>query len=118
MDLDIYFQKKLGAGLFSGEGFIMQKLSGSGTALIEIDGATVEYTLAPGQTKTIDTGYLVLMEDTCSIDVQMVKGVGNVLFGGEGLFLTTVTGPGRILLQTMPMVQMVSQIAELMKSVK
>lgn len=118
VDLDIFFQKKVMTGLFGGEGFIMQKLSGHGTALIEIDGSTVEYNLAAGQSKTIDTGYLVMMEDTCSIDVQMVKGVGNILFGGEGLFLTTVKGPGRILLQTMPMVQMVGQIAALMKTSK
>lgn len=118
VDLDIFFQKKVGAGLFGGEGFIMQRLSGQGTALIEIDGSTVEYTLGPGESKTIDTGYLVMMEETCSIDVQMVKGISNVLFGGEGLFLTVVKGPGKILLQTMPMVQMVSRIAELIQTVK
>lgn len=116
VELDIFFQKKLGAGLFGGEGFVMQKLSGQGTALIEIDGSTVEYELAAGESKTIDTGYLVMMEDTCSIDVEMVKGVSNILFGGEGLFLTTVRGPGKILLQTMPVVQMVSRIASLMNS--
>ena len=117
VDLDVFFQKKLSTGLFGGEGFVMQRLSGEGTALIEVDGSTVEYELAAGETKIIDTGYLVMMDETCSIDVQMVKGVSNILFGGEGLFLTTVTGPGKILLQTMPMVQMVSRVAEMMNTI-
>ncbi len=118
VDLDIFFQKKMSSGLFGGEGFIMQKLSGQGTALIEIDGSTVEYELAAGEKKTIDSGYLVMMEDTCSIDVVMIKGVTNVLFGGEGLFNTVITGPGKILLQTMPMVQMVARISAMMGSGK
>lgn len=117
VDLDIFFQKKLGSGLFGGEGFIMQKLSGEGTALLEIDGGTVAYDLGPGEKKIMDTGYLVMMDETCSIDVVTIKGVTNVLFGGEGLFNTVVTGPGRIVIQTMPMVQMVSDIAELIQKV-
>ncbi|MBQ7677320.1 MAG: TIGR00266 family protein [Lachnospiraceae bacterium] len=116
VDLDIFFQKKIGTGFFGGEGFVMQKLSGQGTALIEIDGSTVEYELAAGESKTIDSGYLVMMDDTCSIDVVMIKGVKNVLFGGEGLFNTVVTGPGRIVLQTMPMVQIVARIASMMST--
>ncbi|MBQ6401143.1 MAG: TIGR00266 family protein [Firmicutes bacterium] len=117
VDLDIFFQKKIGSGLFGGEGFIMQKLSGQGTALLEIDGGVVEYTLAPGQKKVLDTGYLVMMDETCSIDIVMIKGATNILFGGEGLFNTVVTGPGKIVIQTMPMVQMVSDIAELIQRV-
>ena len=80
----------------------MQKLSGSGTAFLEIDGSAVEYDLAPGQRLVVDTGNLAMMDATCSIDIQTVKGVKNVLFGGEGLFLTVVTGPGKVVLQTMP----------------
>ncbi len=102
VELSVFFQKKLGAGFFGGEGFIMQKLSGSGTAFLEIDGSAVEYDLAPGQRLVVDTGNLAMMDATCSIDIQSVKGVKNVLFGGEGLFLTVVTGPGKVVLQTMP----------------
>ena len=102
VELSVFFQKKLGAGFFGGEGFIMQKLSGSGTAFLEIDGSAVEYDLAPGQRLVVDTGNLAMMDATCSIDIKSVKGVKNVLFGGEGLFLTVVTGPGKVVLQTMP----------------
>jgi uncharacterized protein (TIGR00266 family) len=102
VELSVFFNKKLSAGLFGGEGFIMNKLSGNGTALLEIDGETVEYNLAPGQQMIIDTGYLAMMDATCSIEVQSVAGLKNKLLGGEGWFNTVVTGPGRIVLQTMP----------------
>ena len=102
VDLSVAFQKKLGAGFFGGEGFIMQRLSGQGTAFIEIDGYVVEYNLQAGQQLIIDTGYLAAMSGTCTMDVQMNKGVGNALFGGEGLFNTVVTGPGKVFLQTIP----------------
>lgn len=102
VQLSIFFQKKMGAGFFGGEGFIMQKLSGTGIAFVEIDGHAVEYDLAPGQQMIVDTGYLAMCDATCSIDIQNVKGIKNVLFGGEGLFNTVVTGPGHIVLQTMP----------------
>ena len=102
VELSIFFQKKMGAGFFGGEGFIMQKLSGSGTAFVELDGSVVEYDLQPGQSIVVDSGNLAMMDATCSMDIQMVKGVKNVLFGGEGLFNTVVTGPGRVVLQTMP----------------
>ena len=102
VQLSIFFNKKLGAGFFGGEGFIMQKLSGNGLVFLELDGSVVEKELAPGEQITIDTGYLAMMDATCSIDVVTVKGVKNVLLGGEGLFNTIVTGPGRVYLQTMP----------------
>ncbi len=102
VELSVFFQKKASAGFFGGEGFIMQKLSGQGTAFVEIDGYAVEYELAPGQQMVIDTGYLAMCDASCSIDIVSVKGVKNVLFGGEGLFNTVVTGPGKIVLQTMP----------------
>lgn len=89
----------------------MQKLSGHGTAFIEIDGSVVEYYLAPREQMVIDTGYLAMMDESVSLDIQQVKGVKNVLFGGESLFNTVVTGPGRILLQTMPMSNFVGAIA-------
>ena len=118
VDLSVFFQKKIGTGFFGGEGFIMNKLSGSGTALLEIDGGVVEYDLAPGEKMTIDTGYLVMMDASCSIDVVMVKGIGNMLFGGEGFFNTVVTGPGHIMLQTQPITQFVSRIAAALAAVK
>ena len=102
VELSVFFQKKLGAGFFGGEGFIMQKLSGRGTAFLEVDGYAVEYELRAGQQMVVDTGTLAMMDAACSIEIQSVKGVKNALFGGEGLFNTVVTGPGRIVLQTMP----------------
>lgn len=110
VELSVFFQRKLGTALFGGEGFIMQKLSGNGTAFVELDGSTVEYTLAPGQQMVIDTGYLAMMDATVSMDIQQVKGVKNVLFGGESLFNTIVTGPGRVVLQSMPISQFAAAI--------
>ena len=102
VELSIHFNKKLGAGFFGGEGFIMQRLSGSGMAFIEIDGELVEYDLAPGQKMVIDTGNVAGFEPTVDIQIQQVPGLKNKLLGGEGLFNTTLTGPGKIWLQTMP----------------
>lgn len=103
VDLSIHFREKLGSGLFGGEGFIMQKLSGSGTAFLEIDGSTVEYELQPGQSIVVDTGYLAAMSESCTMNIQTVPGVKNVLFGGESLFNTVITGPGHVILQSMPL---------------
>lgn len=102
VNLSVFFQKKLGSGFFGGEGFVMQRLSGQGIAFIEIDGATIEYDLQPGQQIVVDTGYLAAMESTCSMDIQTVPGIKNMLFGGEGMFNTVVTGPGKVILQTLP----------------
>ena len=102
VELSIHFNKKLGAGFFGGEGFIMQRLSGSGMAFIEIDGELVEYDLAPGQKMVIDTGNVAGFEPTVSIEIQQVPSLKNKFLGGEGLFNTTLTGPGKIWLQTMP----------------
>lgn len=102
VQLSVFFQKKLGAGFFGGEGFIMQRLSGRGTVFTEFDGHVVEYDLAPGQSMVVDTGYLAAMDATCSMEIQTVPGVKNMVFGGEGIFNTVITGPGRIYLQTMP----------------
>ena len=118
VELSVFFQKKLGAGFFGGEGFIMQKLSGSGIAFLEIDGSAIEYDLGVGQQMIIDTGYLAMMDSTCTIDVVTVKGVKNVLVGGEGLFNTVVTGPGRIVLQSMPASAFAGTLRALMPSSK
>ena len=111
IELSIAFQKKIGAGFFGGEGFIMQKLHGQGMAFVEIDGYVVEYDLQDGQQMLIDTGYLAAMSSTCKMDIQQVTGIGNVLFGGEGLFNTVVTGPGKIYLQTMPISNFAGAVA-------
>ena len=99
--LSVYFHQKLKNGFFGGEGFIMQMLSGSGKAFIEVDGYAQSYWLEEGQSMIINTGNLVTMDATCRMDITTVKGVGNILFGGEGLFHTVVTGPGKIILQSM-----------------
>ena len=116
VELSVHFQKKLGTGLFGGEGFIMQKLTGTGIAFIEIDGSAVEYELAAGQQMVIDTGYLAMMDASVSLDIQQVRGVKNVLLGGESLFNTLVTGPGKVTIQTMPMSNFVGSIAGMLPS--
>ena len=118
VELSIHFKKKIGVGLFGGEGFIMQKLSGRGKAFVEIDGSAVEYELKAGEKMVVDSGNLAMMDATCSIDIQTVKGVKNVLFGGEGLFNTVVTGPGRIVLQTMPINNFAVAVAAVLPSSK
>ena len=101
--LSVFFQKKLGAGLFGGEGFIMQKLEGTGKAFVEVDGTAVEYELEAGQKILVSTGYVAAMDATCSMDIQTVPGVKNMLLGGEGFFNTVITGPGKVILQSMPL---------------
>ena len=107
VELSVFFQKRIGAGFFGGEGFIMQRLSGNGLAFLEFDGHIKEYELAPGQQLVIDTGYLAAMTGSCQLEIQTVPGIKNVVFGGEGLFNTVVTGPGRVWLQSMPVSQQV-----------
>ena len=102
VQLSVHFRKKLGTGLFGGEGFIMQRISGQGTVFAEFDGHIVEYELQPGQQIVIDTGHLAAMTASCSMDIRSVPGVKNMLFGGEGIFNTVITGPGHVWLQTMP----------------
>lgn len=103
VELKTIFNKKMGTGFFGGEGFILQELRGRGTAFLEIDGDAIEMNLDPGEVIKIDTGNLVGFEDSVKYEVEFVKGFGNILFGGEGLFLTKLTGPGKIVLQTMNM---------------
>ncbi|MBR6537407.1 MAG: TIGR00266 family protein [Lachnospiraceae bacterium] len=102
VELSVHMQKKLGAGFFGGEGFIMQKLSGNGVAFVEFDGAVIEYDLAAGQSMVLDTGYLAAMESSCKMEIQQVAGLKNKLLGGEGFFNTLVSGPGKVWIQTMP----------------
>ena len=108
-----FFNKKAMTGIFGGEGFIMSKLSGKGTVFVEIDGATVEYELAPGQQIVVDTGYVAVMDATCTMTTQSVKGLKNKMLGGEGFFNTVVTVPGRVVLQTMPISAIAGTLAVL-----
>ena len=102
IEQSVGIQKNVGGGFFGGEGFLMQRFTGTGIVFLEVDGTAIEYDLQPGEKMVVDTGYTVMMDSTVNLEVEMVKGVKNVLFGGEGLFNTTLTGPGKIMLQSMP----------------
>lgn len=109
--LSAHLQRKIGAGLVGGEGFIMQKVTGPGIAFFEFDGYCPEYDLAPGEEIVCDTGVLAMMDETCSMDIRMVKGAKNLLLGGEGLVDTVVTGPGKVYLQTMSIAKLAQLVA-------
>ncbi len=111
VELSMHFKGKVGTGLFGGEGFIMQKVSGTGVVFVEIDGHAEEYTLEAGQSLVVDTGCLAAMEESCTMEIKTVPGVKNMVFGGEGVFNTVVSGPGRVWLQTMP----ISGVAAVLK---
>ena len=110
IEIDMYFRKKLGAGLFGGEGFILQRFSGYGRVFLELDGDVVEKTLAPGETLIVNNGHFAALDETVDFDIQRVKGVKNIVFGGEGLFFAKMTGPGRVWLQTMPVCKLAEAI--------
>ena len=110
VELSVHFNKRVGTGLFGGEGFIMQKVSGNGIAFAEFDGHVVEYDLQPGQQIVVDTGHLAAMSPSCSIEVKTVSGAKNMFFGGEGFFNTVISGPGKVWLQTMPVYNIARQI--------
>ena len=99
---EVYLQKRLSTGFFGGEGFLMRRFTGTGIVFLEIDGSAHEYELPAGACKIIDTGYLAAMTESCSMEIRSVKGIKNMLFGGEGFFNTAVKGPGRIIIQSMP----------------
>lgn len=117
VDLDMHFRKKLGAGLFGGEGFVLQKLTGAGTAFVNFDGEIVEKDLAAGEVLRVDTGHVAMFEPSVAFDIQMMKGFKNILLGGEGLFLATLRGPGKVWLQTMPMSKLAQKVAQYMPQV-
>lgn len=112
VEVSTVFTKKLSAGFFGGEGFILQQLKGSGMAFLEVDGDVVEKTLAPGEVMKVDTGNVFAFEPTVSYEIETIKGVKNMLFGGEGLFLTRLTGPGKIYMQTMNIAEFTGRIAQ------
>ncbi len=111
LELSMYFQKKFGKGLFGGEGFIMQKIRGDGMVFLEIDGHCKEYELAAGESLVVDTGFLAAMSETCTMDIQTVRGAKNIFFGGEGLFHTVVSGPGKVYIQSMPLMHTAAALA-------
>lgn len=114
VNLEIHFRRKLGTGLFGGEGFILQKVTGPGMAWVEIGGEVREYELAPGETMQVDPGHLAMYEPSVNYDITRVKGVKNIFFGGEGLFLVNLTGPGRVWLQSLPLANLASKLATYM----
>ncbi len=112
--LEMHFRKKLGAGLFGGEGFILQKVTGPGTAFMEIPGEVREYTLGAGEEMKVDPGHIALFEPSVNYDITRVKGLKNVFFSGEGLFLASMKGPGKIWLQTLPLSNLAAKLARYM----
>lgn len=110
LDLSVYFQKRLGKGFFGGEGFIMQKITGNGMVFLEIDGHCKIYELGMGESIIVDTGYLAAMSESCTMDIETVQGAKNIFFGGEGLFHTRITGPGKVYIQSMPLINMAEAI--------
>jgi len=118
VDIDMHFRKRLGTGFFGGEGFILQKLTGPGLAFVELDGEVVEYDLEAGQLLKVDTGHVAMFEPSVDFDVTMLKGFRNILFGGEGLFLATLRGPGKVYLQTMPMMKLARKILQFFPQTK
>lgn len=113
---EVFFQKKFGKGLFGGEGFLMRRFSGSGMVFLEIDGSAHEYEIPAGDCKIVDTGYVAAMSESCRMEVRTIKGVGNVLFGGEGLFNTVIYGPGKVTMQSMPIASTAMQLAQYLPS--
>lgn len=110
VDIAMHFRKKLGAGFFGGEGFIMQKITGPGKVYLEIDGEVVKKYLEPGEKLKVDNGYVAAMTSGVKLDIETVPGLKNIMFGGEGLFLTTVEGPGTVYLQSMPVSKLASML--------
>ena len=114
VELSTFFNKKIGVGIFGGEGFIMQKITGDGIVFIEIDGSYQEFNLAQGQQLILSTGYLVSVEETCTMDVKTVSGLKNIILGGEGIFNTVITGPGKVVAQTMPLPKLANSLVPFM----
>jgi len=110
VQLSVHFQKRFSSGLFGGEGFILQRVTGSGFAFAEFDGHVVEYELQAGQEIVIDSGHLAAMSASCDMEIRTIPGLKNVVFGGEGLFNTVVKGPGKVWLQTMPVSNIASAL--------
>ena len=115
LELSVHFQRSLGTGFFGGEGFVMQQIKGNGLVFLEIDGYCKEYDLAPGESIVVDTGYLAAMSESCCMDVEMIKGAKNIFLGGEGLFHTRITGPGKVYIQSMPVINTAERLTPYIK---
>lgn len=109
--LDIAFQQRLGAGFFAGEGFILQRVTGPGTVFLDLSGEVVQKSLLPGERLLVHAGHIGMQDPSVTTDIQMLRGFRNILFGGEGLFLATLTGPGKVWLQSMPILNLAEEIA-------
>jgi len=116
VDISIAFTKRFSAGLFGGEGFILQKAQGNGMLFLEVDGDPIEKVLAPGEVLKVDTGNVVGFENTVSYQIETVKGLGNIFLGGEGLFLTKLIGPGKVIVQTQNFGDFAGRILSMMPS--
>ena len=116
LDLSVHFQRKAGVGFFGGEGFIMQKITGSGLVFVEIDGHCKEYELRAGESIIVDTGYLAAMSESCDLEVISVKGIKNAFLGGEGFFHTKISGPGKVYIQSMPVINTAARLARYLPS--
>ncbi|MFZ4813949.1 MAG: TIGR00266 family protein [Phototrophicaceae bacterium] len=103
VEIKLHLRKRLGAGIFGGEGFVMQRLTGPGTIFAEVGGEVMEYTLQPNEILKVNPGYVAMYEPSVDYDITLVRGISNWLFGGEGIFLATLKGPGKVWLQTMPL---------------
>ena len=112
VEIELHFRKKLGAGLFGGEGFLLQKITGPGKAFLEIPGEMQSYDLKPQEVLLVDPGHIALFEPTVNFEIESVKGIKNVLFSGEGLFLAKLTGPGKVWLQSMPFANLAAKLAK------
>ena len=111
VELSVAFQQKLGAGVFGGEGFILQKVSGSGQAWVELDGEVILYDLQPGEVLRVHPGHIGMFEATVGFNITTVPGIKNKLFGGDGIFLATLTGPGKVWLQSLPLPNLAHALA-------
>ena len=118
VETSVTFTKKIGAGLFGGEGFILQKATGSGTMFLEVDGDPIEKELMPGEVLKVDTGNVVAFESTVSYEIETVKGLGNIFLGGEGLFLTRLTGPGKVIIQSQNFADFAGRVASIIPAGK
>ena len=116
LDLSVHLQRKVGTGFFGGEGFIMQRITGNGLAFVEIDGHCKEYELRAGESIIVDTGYLAAMSESCDMEIVSVKGIKNAIFGGEGLFHTRISGPGKVYIQSMPVINTAARLAHYLPS--
>jgi uncharacterized protein (TIGR00266 family) len=116
IELSVGFQRSLGAGVFGGQGFVMQKIGGDGSAWVELDGEVVTYDLAPGETLRVHPGHVGMIEATVTFDITTLPGIRNILFGGDGLFLAALTGPGRVWLQSLPLANLAHALAPYLPS--